>query len=485
MVNEISSLADIILALLKKKTILELGDLIVEVKKIDENADEKDVWHILDVLEREGFIDIKYNMTKIYIIWLEEPTAVNGRSKRFGEMFELTHQPPHQNKRFETFEKNRTLSYSRSESTDTESTTVKSIPTDETHRLYAELRTNDMNTKFDEIVNKEVTGKKEESKKGSFNEEYRRDHPSKGSEIEELEQKVYSLTRKVNKEEKKQKEEDGKEKKSHRSEDKADKNKDMNISKDTTNDKKMSVTEKTTVSTAVAPSVTTSLTTDNSIDKKGSVDECDSGYPRLDYPSLDKNDSNNSDKNNSDDNNNNKSDNNKYVPYAIFSILIIGVLIVLTSVGFSPFSIIGSLSSSLFSGPSETTSVIQQQSKDVTISPIDGVNSHSQDKNIISPKPLTAEIQLEVSEDGYTPDIIDIANETTISIFVLNKGIYPHSFVLDEFGINLMIMPNKKENVTFTVNKSGTFAFYSNVSYYDPIFNMPKYDNLKGKLIVR
>ncbi|MCS7109202.1 MAG: hypothetical protein NZ903_00160 [Candidatus Micrarchaeota archaeon] len=71
MAEEIDSLADKIISILKQKKIVELSDLVKET-----GAEEKDIKLIINLLEKEGMVDIGYSLTKVLISWNDEADRV-------------------------------------------------------------------------------------------------------------------------------------------------------------------------------------------------------------------------------------------------------------------------------------------------------------------------------------------------------------------------------------------------------------------------
>jgi uncharacterized cupredoxin-like copper-binding protein len=79
-------------------------------------------------------------------------------------------------------------------------------------------------------------------------------------------------------------------------------------------------------------------------------------------------------------------------------------------------------------------------------------NEDSQEDNLL-------EIQL--TEWAITPQDITLNKGETIQLIIVNKGTYPHDFVIPELDIKTRTLsPNQEESLTFAANKSMTLKVF-------------------------
>jgi len=75
--DEIVSLADKIISILKQNKIIELSELAKQV-----GAEEHEVQNIIEILEKEEMVDVGYSLTKVLISWNDEADRVLMKMKR-------------------------------------------------------------------------------------------------------------------------------------------------------------------------------------------------------------------------------------------------------------------------------------------------------------------------------------------------------------------------------------------------------------------
>jgi hypothetical protein len=75
--EEIVSLADKIISILKQRKIIELSELAKQV-----GADEQEVQNIIEILEKEEMVDVGYSLTKVLISWNDEADRILMKIKK-------------------------------------------------------------------------------------------------------------------------------------------------------------------------------------------------------------------------------------------------------------------------------------------------------------------------------------------------------------------------------------------------------------------
>jgi chromosome segregation ATPase len=82
--EEIVSLADNIISILKQRKIVELSDLVKET-----GADEKNIKLIISLLEKEEMVDVGYSLTKVLISWNDEADRILMKMKKNQKIISL------------------------------------------------------------------------------------------------------------------------------------------------------------------------------------------------------------------------------------------------------------------------------------------------------------------------------------------------------------------------------------------------------------
>ncbi len=84
MVEEIISLADKVITILKERKIVEMADLVKET-----GAQEHDIKLIIDLLEKEEMVDVGYSLTKVLISWNDEADRILAKTKKNQKVISL------------------------------------------------------------------------------------------------------------------------------------------------------------------------------------------------------------------------------------------------------------------------------------------------------------------------------------------------------------------------------------------------------------
>ncbi|MCX8202435.1 MAG: hypothetical protein N3G74_01360 [Candidatus Micrarchaeota archaeon] len=82
--DEIVSLADNIIAILKQRKIIELSELVKET-----GANEQDIKLIINLLEKEEMVDVGYSLTKVLISWNDEADRILMKMKKNQKIISL------------------------------------------------------------------------------------------------------------------------------------------------------------------------------------------------------------------------------------------------------------------------------------------------------------------------------------------------------------------------------------------------------------
>lgn len=85
---------------------------------------------------------------------------------------------------------------------------------------------------------------------------------------------------------------------------------------------------------------------------------------------------------------------------------------------------------------------------------------------VVSTDSASPEKEIVVSGDEYSfsPTSISLTQGETVKVTFKNTGGLPHNFVITELGISTKTIPGGQEDsVTFTVEKTGMYAFFCSV----------------------
>jgi uncharacterized cupredoxin-like copper-binding protein len=68
-------------------------------------------------------------------------------------------------------------------------------------------------------------------------------------------------------------------------------------------------------------------------------------------------------------------------------------------------------------------------------------------------------LEIQLTEWAITPQDITLNKGETIQLIIVNKGTYPHDFVIPELDIKTRTLsPNQEESLTFAADKSMTLT---------------------------
>lgn len=74
------------------------------------------------------------------------------------------------------------------------------------------------------------------------------------------------------------------------------------------------------------------------------------------------------------------------------------------------------------------------------------------------------EITVSGDEYSFSPNSLALTAGEQVKVTFKNTGNLPHNFVITELGVSTKTIPGGQEDsVTFTVDKSGTYAFFCSV----------------------
>lgn len=76
----------------------------------------------------------------------------------------------------------------------------------------------------------------------------------------------------------------------------------------------------------------------------------------------------------------------------------------------------------------------------------------------------TKEIEIVANEYSFTPNLLTVQKGDKISISLRNAGAITHSLFIEGYNVGISaVAPGKSATLSFTADKSGTFAFYCNI----------------------
>lgn len=80
--------------------------------------------------------------------------------------------------------------------------------------------------------------------------------------------------------------------------------------------------------------------------------------------------------------------------------------------------------------------------------------------------PAEGSIKLSMDDSGFSPKSLDVASSSNLVAEITNKGVNPHSFVIDDLGIDSgAIAPGQTKTIALENLSAGkgTYTYYSNV----------------------
>lgn len=77
--------------------------------------------------------------------------------------------------------------------------------------------------------------------------------------------------------------------------------------------------------------------------------------------------------------------------------------------------------------------------------------------------PKTKLVTLIAEDIHWEPALIEAEIGQEIQLTIRNDGALDHSFVSDDFEINLLLSPGEVETLSFVVSEAGTFSFICSI----------------------
>lgn len=93
-------------------------------------------------------------------------------------------------------------------------------------------------------------------------------------------------------------------------------------------------------------------------------------------------------------------------------------------------------------------------------------------------KPMETEktIEIDLNDDYFNPKVITIANGTTTTVILKNKGKKKHTFTVEKLGIDTEIQPGMEKTITMSPKQPET---------YDLICRYHFQEGMVGKIVVK
>lgn len=92
--------------------------------------------------------------------------------------------------------------------------------------------------------------------------------------------------------------------------------------------------------------------------------------------------------------------------------------------------------------------------------------------------PNRREFTLTAKDFHYNPDRIEVTQDDLVKLTIRSEDL-AHSFTIDEYRIVKRVPANGATTFEFRADRTGTFAFYCNLT------NDPGHATMKGQLVVR
>lgn len=75
---------------------------------------------------------------------------------------------------------------------------------------------------------------------------------------------------------------------------------------------------------------------------------------------------------------------------------------------------------------------------------------------------LTGIVEMEVTDERFTPQLLSVAVGATVRIHLRNAGTNPHNLIIPRFRVVTSNLPPGGENyIEFTASQKGAWPFYS------------------------
>ncbi len=71
-----------------------------------------------------------------------------------------------------------------------------------------------------------------------------------------------------------------------------------------------------------------------------------------------------------------------------------------------------------------------------------------------------AAVEMRVKDFSFEPAEVDAGAGQAVTVDLENQGGTPHTFTIDELGVDETLEPGQKATASFTPEQGGTFAFY-------------------------
>lgn len=85
------------------------------------------------------------------------------------------------------------------------------------------------------------------------------------------------------------------------------------------------------------------------------------------------------------------------------------------------------------------------------------VSTFAKSMDEIQPTETVKGIEVELNDDYFNPDVINLSNGATTRLILKNKGNNEHTFTVEKLGIDVEIQAGSEKTITVTPNTPGTF----------------------------
>ncbi|MDF2858016.1 MAG: cytochrome [Neobacillus sp.] len=66
-------------------------------------------------------------------------------------------------------------------------------------------------------------------------------------------------------------------------------------------------------------------------------------------------------------------------------------------------------------------------------------------------------IEVDLNDDFFNPKVITIANGTTTTVILKNKGKKKHTFTVEKLGVDAEVQPGMEKTITMNPKQTGTY----------------------------
>ncbi|MCL7748804.1 cupredoxin domain-containing protein [Halalkalibacter alkaliphilus] len=112
----------------------------------------------------------------------------------------------------------------------------------------------------------------------------------------------------------------------------------------------------------------------------------------------------------------------------------------------------------------------------VVVTTLGSLNVFAESSVVTQPMETVKEIEVELNDDFFNPNVITIPNGTNTTLILKNKGKKEHTFTVEKLGIDAEVQPGEEITIIVKPKQPGTYELICRYHFEE---------GMVGKVIVK